>query len=161
MPISLPGLCISYWYMFFYGVILCWIMEHKIRDVWFILFSLLIIGILQITSQLADESHQAADLVLVLTGLLIFASIKLKKLGLWLNSNILLYFGQISYSLYLIHGDIGSRFLNIMYRFGKQNLLNAYVSMFLAFLITIFVAHIMYILVEKPSINLVKKLKVI
>ena len=159
--IPIPGLCISYWYMFFYGVILCWIMEHKIRDVWFILFSLLIIGILQITSQLADESHQAADLVLVLTGLLIFASIKLKKLGLWLNSNILLYFGQISYSLYLIHGDIGSRFLNIMYRFGKQNLLNAYVSMFLAFLITIFVAHIMYILVEKPSINLVKKLKVI
>jgi peptidoglycan/LPS O-acetylase OafA/YrhL len=71
--------------------------------------------------------------------------------------NIFNYFGKISYSLYLIHFPIGIKFINL----SKQYVPNEYQWMlfFAALGISIFTAHIFYLIFEKFSDKLSKKIK--
>jgi peptidoglycan/LPS O-acetylase OafA/YrhL len=71
--------------------------------------------------------------------------------------NIFNYFGKISYSLYLIHFPIGVKFINL----SKQYVSVEYhwILFFAALGISIFCAHIFYLIFEKFSDKLSKKIK--
>lgn len=148
----IPGFFIDWWYMFFLGVILCWVKRGQIQDRWFFIYLALI-------STTLVFDFRLADLIVIITGIIFFVAIKRDKLNSWLNFKWLLYLGSISYSLYLIHGDTGSRFLNIVYRIGKNNHLIAAVGFLLAILVSVLAAQLLYRLIEKPSIKLSRKFR--
>ena len=66
--------------------------------------------------------------------------------------------GKVSYSLYLTHGLFGGWLLFFLSRDEYVNL-NPYLSIPMAFLFSVLGAKAFYMLFEKPSINLGKKIK--
>lgn len=69
------------------------------------------------------------------------------------NSYVSIFFGKISYSVYLLHAVVGLKFLNFMGRY-VHNPWHTWLFFILGFLLTIFCSYIFYLLVEKPSIFL-------
>lgn len=72
--------------------------------------------------------------------------------------NWLVFFGNISYSLYLLHVPIGGRVINISRRFvlgtsGK------FLVIFIAMVVSVIAAYLFYLFIEKPSHRLSRKLK--
>jgi len=76
------------------------------------------------------------------------------KLGFLIN-RLTIFLGAISFSLYLVHQFIG---LHILLPFLKLTLkLNNYVSITISLSIVILLAYIIQILIEKPSMNFIRK----
>ena len=68
------------------------------------------------------------------------------------------FLGSISYSLYLIHIPFGGRLLVLTNIYVQSEAGKSFlIALFLA--LTIFVAWIFYLLIEKPSLYLSKKIK--
>jgi peptidoglycan/LPS O-acetylase OafA/YrhL len=66
-----------------------------------------------------------------------------------LSNPIFTYFGSISYSLYLLHQNIGYVVMNKLYEWG----LHWAIVISVAFLFSIFLAHIALVYIEKPSLR--------
>lgn len=75
------------------------------------------------------------------------------KLTFLTKSPLLLYFGAISYSLYLIHQEIGYVVMEIVYYRSHSHIL----AVLLASIFVMLLAHIMYKLIELPSNKSCKK----
>lgn len=69
----------------------------------------------------------------------------------------LVWVGTISYSLYLLHVPIGGRVMNFLERFSEFGFVQL-LSVPLALAISLFVAWIFFLLVEKPSHELAQKI---
>ncbi len=94
----------------------------------------------------------------VITILAVGASLGIAFLNRFSNFKLLIFFGNISYSLYLIHIPVGGRIINL----SKRLPLDTYgklLAIALALLMSIFVAWLFYILIEKPSHRLSRKIK--
>ncbi|BAY07251.1 hypothetical protein NIES2098_03660 [Calothrix sp. NIES-2098] len=78
----------------------------------------------------------------------------------WLDTKWIQYLGKISYSFYLVHIVFGTRVINLGYRLSGDSPIAALVWFALAFVISISMAHLTYLLIEKPSIELSKNLKI-
>ncbi len=70
---------------------------------------------------------------------------------------VLTYLGTISYSLYLVHVPIGGRIVNLAARFVHGQFEHLIVSG-LALVITLAVAHVFYICVERPALRKARQL---
>ncbi|GGY82273.1 hypothetical protein GCM10011613_28790 [Cellvibrio zantedeschiae] len=77
------------------------------------------------------------------------------------TSATLQYLGTISYTLYLVHPDIGWKVISTARMFFHGHLPKIYVIPVLlaAIVVSIIVAHIFHLLFEKPSLRLAEKLK--
>jgi peptidoglycan/LPS O-acetylase OafA/YrhL len=69
----------------------------------------------------------------------------------------LVWLGTISYSLYLLHVPIGGRVMNFLERFSEFGFVQL-LSVPLALAVSLFVAWIFFLLVEKPSHDLSQKI---
>jgi peptidoglycan/LPS O-acetylase OafA/YrhL len=136
---------LPYWHMFAMGALLCWMSESKAKSYWFWFYSVLNVAYL-ITSQ------DWRTLVMLGTGALIYLAVSRGKLYHWLNLGWLQYIGKISYSLYLLHLVIGMRIVNLGYRFVGTSPLLALIVFLLAIGGSILFAHLMYAVVERPSV---------
>lgn len=74
------------------------------------------------------------------------------------NFNWLIFFGNISYSLYLLHVPIGGRVINISRRFAL-GLTGKFFVIFIAMLISVIAAYLFYLFIEKPSHRLSRKIR--
>lgn len=149
---SLPGLFFPYWYIFFIGVLIQWVAENKVKPIWLWIFFTIILVML-----IFDFNIEL--LVILATTLIIYISVKHKRLDSWLSNQWFQYFGKISYSLYLIHLVVGMRILNLGYRITDSLSIVSLIWFTLAFSMSILAAHLMYLFIEKPSLQLSKKLK--
>ncbi|WP_299228497.1 acyltransferase [uncultured Psychroserpens sp.] len=75
------------------------------------------------------------------------------------NKGALLFLGNISYSLYLLHVPIGGRIINIAKRYDLGEAQKILVILF-AMTVSIIAAWMFYILVEKPSHKWSQRIKV-
>lgn len=71
----------------------------------------------------------------------------------FLRNKFLLYLGAISYSLYLIHQNIGFRIIQI----AERNGVNSNIAILAAILLVIFLAHPLHFWLEKPSYKFIKQ----
>lgn len=145
-------LFVPYWHMFFMGVMVWWVLERKVANTWFWSYTGIIVMTLVITRNLETA-------VVLATGCSIYFVGKLDRLHNWLAAGWLQYFGRISYSLYLVHTVIGMRIITIGYRISGNSTGVSLVWFTLAFATSIAAAHLMYLFIEKPSIELSKRLK--
>ncbi len=71
----------------------------------------------------------------------------------FLRNGLLVYLGTISYSLYLIHQNIGFRIIQVTEKLG----VNSNIAILTAILSAIALANPLYFFIEKPSYQLVKR----
>jgi peptidoglycan/LPS O-acetylase OafA/YrhL len=91
--------------------------------------------------------HSAAVIVVVL---IFYLALFLRPA--FLTNKILVYFGSISYSLYLIHQKIGLIIIQQLEKIG----INSNIAILIAIVSVIILANFLYFLIEKPSYKLIK-----
>lgn len=71
----------------------------------------------------------------------------------WLSLRPLVFLGTISYSLYLIHQNVGYVILNL----GYAHNLNPWLSLLIAFVVSLALATALTFLIERPMLNAVRE----
>jgi peptidoglycan/LPS O-acetylase OafA/YrhL len=134
-----------YWYAFFMGVLARWTLEKKAYTIWFWLY----IGTITLFLIIRWDDRLFVTLI---TGLSLYGLIHYQQFQYWFTSDWQQYLGKISYSLYLIHLLTGMRMINIGYRLTGNSSIMSFIWFISALVISIFSAHLFYILIEKPSL---------
>lgn len=93
-------------------------------------------------------------IIVVLT---FFTTILIAFFGNWGNYRFLIFFGNISYSIYLIHVPIGGRIINFAKRFNLSEIGQLGVIL-VALVISVLSAWSFYACIERPSHNWAKKI---
>lgn len=94
----------------------------------------------------------------VITILSVGATLGIAFLNTVKNLNWLIFFGNISYSLYLLHIPIGGRIINIGKRFASSNF-EKFLIIFVALVVSVVAAWVFYKLIEMPSHKLSRRIK--
>lgn len=148
----IQGTFIPFWYSFYIGCLLCWVLTRSIPEYFFYVA----LGAMLLFFFLGDND-QIFTTCMVSLG--IFYCIKRNKLHDFLSSFVFQYLGRISYSLYLIHWLVGIKFISLISFLFKE----APISPILLFMISlgasIGAAELFYRLVEQPCLLLSRKIK--
>lgn len=144
-PISTIKLT-SYTNIFALGLIACQFKIGKISQISYLIVTLLI----SLSVYLTQGS--IVCFVTLITSLLIT-----------LKSNVyvpkwLIYLGEISFSLYLLHTTVGGKFINLCKRLSLSEPVK-FLVVIMALLLSIFVSRIFYKIIEKPSHMMSRKMK--
>lgn len=94
----------------------------------------------------------------VITILCVGSTLGIAFLNRFANFKLLIFFGNISYSLYLLHVPVGGRIINLSKRIPLGEY-GQFLAIFVALLVSVFAAWLFYILIEKPSHRLSRKIK--
>ncbi len=149
------GFAVEGWSLFYLGVLIWWALQGEC-EAWH--FWALAATILAATAW-RPSPH---GVIGVAAGLALYAAGRMDGLGTWLAHPVLQYLGRISYSLYLTHNVIGGPFAYYFRArlFGPEPGVLPAVGLFTAAVaVSIVAAHLMYLVVERPSVELAKWLK--
>lgn len=153
---------IRFFCMFFLGAAALWTLEGWIPAALFWLYVVAVVGriVMQAWFEgLSDDLTVGLSAALA-AGLAIYLTGRLGKLGSWFGAPILQYLGRISYSLYLIHFPISYVVMLLGYEVrGTPGPAEAIVWLGLALAASLAAAHVLYVLVEAPSVRLAARLK--
>jgi peptidoglycan/LPS O-acetylase OafA/YrhL len=128
------------------------------------------VGILMYFISYNKNKHPKSILIcLMLLTLFVIALSKLEDLYVSLfticiisipfpNSKLIGFLSKISYSLYLIHVPIGGRIINLSLRFVKTDS-QRYLTIAIAFALSIIVAYLFHFIIEKPAIKWSKNMR--
>ncbi len=142
---------VHFFSMFFLGMLASWSLEGKIAHGWFGLFAAIMAASLAV--------HWTLDItVALLTGLSIYTIGRSGHLHDWLAWRPLQYLGRISYSLYLIHYPVSCLVAAAGFRLTGYAPLPAALWLALALVMSIAAAQLLYVLVERPSLQLSRRL---
>jgi hypothetical protein len=136
------GLFVPYWFMFFLGAMTWWVVSKAMSPVWLLIFGAAVVA--------RGDSH--AIIAAAAAGGLLLAS-RLGRMNTTANWRGLQFLGKISYSFYLIHPLVGNRFLRLALSWWKVPV-GGFVGVgffVTAMLISVFSAVALFILVERPS----------
>lgn len=153
---SINGLFVSNWHYFLIGVLVGNVFRAKQYSLT-VLFSWLFFEC--ITSvYFGLKPYQVAG---VLIGFFLYFIYSKSLMNVVFTSSFLQYLGRISYTLYLIHPDIGWKFISACKMFFPGALPYYFSPLILlgGVLASIVVAHIFHLLFEQPSLRLIEKLK--
>jgi hypothetical protein len=144
----------KFWYLFQLGVVAYWATSKQLKHSDFVAYLILLVGLLAWHPSVTGGMG-------LLTGLLIYLGARYNFLST-LNYAPLQFLGRRSYSLYLIHPVIGVPFA---YFFAKKffgapvSASAAIVCMLTAIAVSLVGASLLYIFVERPSVELSSRLK--
>jgi len=143
---------ITSWCVFGLGALIYWTMDNKISPATLAGFGAGIVG----WSVWNKDAHA---LWCVGVASIIYASSLTGGLKTWLRQPFFQYFGRISYSLFLVHRDLGHALMRLGIRLTGLSLSSALLWYVLSCLASIGVAQLLYVSVERPSMNLASRLK--
>ena len=149
----------SFWYFFSSGVFLYWFFKKEI-DLGLLVTTFCLICVatflnLYITKDWGSFSPQLTCLA---TFLLLYAAIANNKLSSWLNSPLFLYFGKLSYSLYLVHYSVITLAFGLLegHVSSPALALFCYISVMIGI---VALSHLWWRWIELPSLNLASSLR--
>lgn len=152
--LKIPGLFLPYWFFFVIGVFVERALDGKGSAYFVFLLVAMIVG--------AIVKGGGASLI---TAIVISLIIYLVGLGhglkSFLNVRPLQFLGAISYSLYLTHADVGWKAISVMQKIHPLNTAQqeiALIYLAIGVLVSILFAFIFYLLIERPSLLLAKKI---
>ena len=154
--LSVPGLFVPYWHYFLIGLLISNVVKGERASIP-ILFSWIAIEIGFLMS--GDiVSYSVAGIGF---GMLVFFLWRWNLMDTFLSSRFFQYLGSISYTLYLVHPDVGWKAISVgkqVFGSGMSSIATLFVFLS-ALLLSILVAHLFHIAFEKPSLWLCKQLK--
>ena len=152
------GLFLSRWFEFFIGVIvfLAWRQQVSRTQVWVYLSALVAISLLDPPTDVGIARVTVATVLLI--ALTFWFAVESGGVKTWLDTPLLHYLGDISYSLYLMHALVGIRLLKIIVH-DQDSALRTWLLYLLALVLSVAGADLMYRWIERPSMNLSHKLK--
>jgi len=140
------------WYLFFLGVMVAWALSKQCGERWSFAFIAVVVVCAGVRFDAPSVVGSATALSILLLG-------RAGKLRTALDNRVLQYLGRISYSLYLSHMLVGTRLLHMaVKRFAEPPGLG--VSLLLigaATVVSIVVAHLLNVLIERPTIALSRR----
>jgi peptidoglycan/LPS O-acetylase OafA/YrhL len=146
---------IKFWYLFQLGALAWWALSSSLRSRYFWVYVLLLLGT-------ECRSMAVPTMTGLMTGLGIYLVGCAGRLERWLAFSPLQFYGRISYSLYLVHAVIGTPFtyyLASRWAGPAPSLASAIALMTAAFAVSTAVAYLLYRIVERPSVELSRRLK--
>jgi len=154
VPLDWPALFVEQWFLFQLGVLVCWAVSGQVRAAWFVLYAAAVGGLLS----WRWDDRAAMGLA---TAVVVFGVGKAGHLGDWLSWPVFQYLGRISYSLYLVHMIVGNRVMNGLWRAsgGSPSFVVSLCFVAAALAASILAAHLLYRLVERPSVALARRWK--
>lgn len=150
--LKVQGLCFDTWYLFSMGVL-----AYSFHRLW-IRWSTVFLVLACVSGSLLLDPTRYKYMGLLTVFALISAS-QLGGLATWLRWKVFQFFGQISYSLYLIHGAVGWRLLSVGDSFSNR--VNFWPPAWLvaAVGLSVLAAWLMRVFIEVPGLRLAKRLK--
>ena len=161
-----PGLFTSHWCWYLLGVACYWCALTKdLKAVYFWAFATLMA--VSIPIGIHNERAQYSESTALLTAIFIYFVTVKQKHQSWLNWRPLLWLGTISYSLYLFHAIIGERIIQLLKDEVLPRSVFGFVStpadglllMAITFALVFLFCHLVYLVVEKPSMKISKRIK--
>lgn len=156
VSLAVPGLFLPYWHYFLIGVLISNLVRRKTAAGPLLYLWLAV----EIGFMMAGEikSYPVAGVVV---GLFIFSLWRWSSLDNFLSGRVFQYLGAISYTLYLVHPDVGWKAISLGQRFfGSEMSAPATLFVFLSAIgVAIVTAHVFHVAFEKPSLRLAKRLK--
>ena len=138
--------------MFFLGSLVWWTLEGRL-SAWF-LWAYVAMMAARLTWQWGIEIAVA-----LAAGLIIYGVGRAGHLSDWLRWRPLMYFGRISYSLYLIHYSVIHLVVHVGHRLTGDAPLAACGWTVVALVFSVLAAHVLHVLVEAPTARLASRLK--
>jgi len=136
-----------YWCFFSGGVLCYWACQRMIGPSVIVLFLALMLAS-SILHRWNVPLHAG-----ILTILCIYIVGMLGRLTSFLGGPVFQYLGRISDSLYLVHWSVKMVVLSLGFYFTRANATGAIVFCLLTVLISIAAAHVLYVLVERPTMR--------
>ncbi len=160
LPETMPGLFIDRWHQFFLGALAWWCTVNRGPRWLFLLVCLFTLALIFFAPESANR-RIASTLIILFVSMLMFIAASTNNLARWLNSPIILFFGSISYGLYLVHPSIGWRLIALEKKLlgDDMNLLAACIVLCSGILVSILAAWLLHIWIEKPAMNLAHHIK--
>jgi peptidoglycan/LPS O-acetylase OafA/YrhL len=153
------GLFVDRWYQFAFGVVTYLYFRGHVG--WLPVASGAALCVICGLAFSVDGYRLTSTLLTAATGIAILASLRYS----WWNSLMIgpgmQFLGRVSYSLYLLHSSIGWRATVVTRElFGNSySTAAAYVAFAVGLGASIFASYIMYLLIERPAINLARKIR--
>jgi peptidoglycan/LPS O-acetylase OafA/YrhL len=150
------GFMIKFWYLFQLGVLAWWTLSGVAKPRHFAIY--VVVLLLLLARRFSVES-----LIGILTGVSLVVVGRLNRLDRWLSGPVMQYFGRISYSLYLVHAVVGTVFTYFLAQrvsASTSGLVPALALFAGAYAASVATAHLLYRWVEKPSVQLSRRLKI-
>ena len=155
VEIAPRGTFLPYWYCFSLGMFCVWAVSDWLKLGWFAVHWSLVLF-----CSIAGGWNETG-IVVVITGALLLVAGKKGKLHIWTLGRAMQYLGRISYSLYLFHGIVGWSTVSLLKRWTGTPLGMEWAGVVFVggLLASIASAHIVYLLVERPSIALSRRIR--
>ncbi|QDL06936.1 acyltransferase [Brasilonema octagenarum UFV-E1] len=151
---SRPFFFLPLWYGFLLGVFAYWSWRDKLKPILFYSYSALLLaaGVVKSTQ---------FTIGCVIVAVLILEVARANRMQVWLKWRGLQFLGHISYSLYLTHSAIYGAAFFLGIKLLHNSAFSQGFSLLLGIIASVGFAALMWELVEKPSINLSQKVKLV
>lgn len=146
------NLLIYFFWMFFLGTLVWWVLDGQISSNWFWLFVAAVIVRLGINYNLRGVVAVATAVSLLLAG-------RLDRLSTWLDFPILQYLGRVSYSFYLIHFLVNHLVVGLGFKLTGHGKGPEALWLVISLAASLCAAHVLYVWVEQPSLRLASLVK--
>ncbi len=154
---SLRGLFLPRWFEFFTGVVLFLSWRKQMTRTQLLVYQGALLLMVLINPP-TDNGMAWLTTTTVLVISIVFAiAAQTGGIKTWFDTPVLRYFGNISYSLYLMHAVVGIRLLKLVVRPG-DSALQAWTLYAVGLLLSVAAADLVYRLIERPSMNLSHRL---
>jgi peptidoglycan/LPS O-acetylase OafA/YrhL len=158
-PSPVRGLFIDRWFQFALGIAAWAVFMRRIGKLQFAM--LCVITVCAVLA-ISPVTYRALSTEVAVVSAALMALVSLTgRLETTLNGSVMQFLGRISYSLYLLHAPVGWRFISIVRReFGPElGPTMATIAFFGGVLLSLFSAWLLYIIVERPSTNLARRIE--
>jgi peptidoglycan/LPS O-acetylase OafA/YrhL len=149
---SRPNFFLPFFYQFLLGIFAYWSWQDKLKSIYFYIYCGLVL-----VFQISNFPNQVITSIVI--AILLLETGKANYIQKWLKWDWLQFIGKISYSLYLTHTPIYGAIFFIASKFLKTGVISELLSLIIGLIVCILFAAFMWQLVEKPSINFSKKIK--
>jgi peptidoglycan/LPS O-acetylase OafA/YrhL len=156
---------LPHWYMFSLGAVAWWTLDGRVHRAWFWACAAAVLALMFTVQFGRAEPLQFDHHELDRTATALCTAVSIAIVGsmgkletLW-RSRAVQFFGRISYSLYLVHAVVGGKAIKLGARVLGASPAAAVVLFFFGLAVSVAAAYVFYRLIERPSVELTKRLK--
>lgn len=129
-------------------------MLYREKQQGFSLYRWLLIGACILKQRVAYAWENSWETTLIVAVCVLLLYLAIKGYLRFITLKPLVFLGTISYSLYLIHQNLGYAIIRSLYQYD----VNPYISILIAIIMCLILATLMTIFIEKPAMNAIKKI---